>query len=445
MPKEKVIFICNECSAEYIRWQGQCNKCGGWNTIIENISIAGSADSFNRVNAKANVAEKPHNRISSGINGFDIVLGGGIMPGSLTLLAGDPGIGKSTLLLSVADNVSAKHKTLYVSGEETSYQVADRATRLGLKHLEFDIINTNSLERLKEIVETEKPDLVIIDSIQTFGSGGMMISTINKITHTSSQILSIAKTSNTAFMIVGHITKSGSLAGPKALEHLVDTVLYFTGDSNGTVRYLKSLKNRFGSTGEIIGFEMTSGGLIPVDDISKFLMAEKQDFAGSVFFALKEAQRPLILEVQALTATTGFGFAKRSSSGAEISRVNMLVAILSKRANMSKLSSYDVYVNIIGGVKVIDPGLDLAIILAIMSSYFNYIIPSDYLVLGEVGLGGEIRKCSYMSDRINEAKKYGIKNIIGPSNYKNTDQDINYQGFGQIKDILSWIKTVKGE
>ncbi len=446
MPKEKITFICSECSASYIKWQGQCSSCSGWNTIIENVSTANVIDNFNRVKASDNkISKSDQKRLATDINGLDMVLGGGIMPGSLTLLAGDPGIGKSTLLLKVIDNISAKHKALYVSGEETSYQVSDRAHRLGLKNLNFDIINTNSLDKLRELVQKELPAVVVIDSIQTFGSGGMMISTINQIVHNTAQILAIAKSSNTAFIIVGHITKSGALAGPKALEHLVDTVLFFTGDSNGTVRYLKSIKNRFGSTGEIAGFEMASSGLMAVDDISKFLMSEKQDFAGSVFFSLKEAQRPLILEVQALTSTTSFGFAKRSSSGVDLARLNMLVAILSKRGNMTKLGNLDVYVNIIGGVKVTDPGLDLAAALAIMSSYYNYIIPSNYLALGEIGLGGEIRKCSYMADRLNEAKKYGIKYIIGPSNYKNKDQDISYIGFNQIKDLVSWIKEKKGE
>ncbi len=397
-------------------------QCGQWDSLVE--SVVNSA----RV-ARKIATQKPekfqdisHNekmRITTSNSELDSVLGGGIVPGSLVLLAGDPGIGKSTLVLQTASDVAKSHKVLYASGEESASQVKLRGNRMKDLHMGFDFISTTDIDEVIALSLDGGYDLVIVDSIQTMtsqelsGSGG----TTSQITNNTNSLVRVAKKSNTAFVIIGHVTKEGNVAGPRLMEHLVDVVLYLEGERFGLIKMLRGVKNRFGATNEVGMFEMTEAGLQPVANPSEALLKERQDLPGSVIFVGLEGTRPILVEVQALVSPSVFGYPKRVSDGFDINRLGLLCAVMQKRGGIN-LSSQDVYVNIVGGIRLSEPAIDLAIILAIASAARGKVINSKTVVFGEVGLSGEVRSVNMPSLRLKEAKKLGFDRAIVPMSIK---------------------------
>ncbi len=356
------------------------------------------------------------------------------MPGSVLLLSGDPGIGKSTLVLQLAANLSKAKSVLYVSGEESSNQIKLRAERLGLAGSEFDLLTETSSDSVATTVEQGSYDLVIIDSIQTMSTDALTgaAGSVGQITASAQMLQAVAKRHHIAMVIIGHVTKEGAIAGPKILEHLVDVVLYLEGDKYGSFKALRGIKNRFGSTNEVGIFEMTEAGLTPVPNPSEALLAERQVGSGSVVFATLEGSRPLLVEVQALVSTTVFGYPKRTAVGIDLNRLNLLAAVLAKRAGLN-LSNQDIYVNIVGGLRITEPAIDLAIILSIASAFKDRPIKDGTVVFGEVGLNGEIRSVAQAQKRLVEAKKLGFKTAIGPK-YK---QGEGVVGVANIKDAIA--------
>lgn len=421
MAKTQSRYICQKCGAQFPRWMGKCEQCGEWNSLLEEIvtvsSGAGKATSTQAATSTKldDVQAEKLPRFSTGLGEVDVVLGGGIVPGAIMLLSGDPGIGKSTLVLQIAASLAQTQAVLYVSGEESTSQIKMRADRLGVTAPGLELLTETSMDRVAATIEAGSYQLVIIDSIQTMtvealsGSPG----TVGQITACTQVVQSIAKQRNIATLIIGHVTKEGSIAGPKILEHLVDVVLYLEGDRYGSFKALRGIKNRFGSTAEVGIFEMGEAGLLEVNNPSAALLAERQPGPGTVVFATLEGTRPLLVEVQALVTSTAFGYPKRTAVGFDLNRLNLLVAVMAKRANLN-LSSSDVYVNIVGGLKVSEPAADLAIILSIASALRDVAVPSDMVFFGEVGLSGEVRSVSQVSKRLNEAKKLGFKRAIGP-------------------------------
>jgi DNA repair protein RadA/Sms len=428
MPKTTTKYTCQTCGASYARWMGKCEQCGAWNSMTEEVVMA-AAKGFGRATASApagkptglasvSVAKLP--RMSTGIGEVDQVLGGGIVPGSVVLLSGDPGIGKSTLVLQLAAKLSTTKPVLYVSGEESAGQIKLRADRLGVGNTgtggHLDLLTDTSVESICATIEQGQYNLVIIDSIQTMATEALTGSpgTVGQITASAQLLQTVAKRHNVATLIIGHVTKEGNIAGPKILEHLVDVVLYLEGERYGAFKALRGIKNRFGSTSEVGIFEMAEQGLVPVANPSEALLAERQPGAGSVVLATLEGSRPLLVEVQALTAPTSFGYPKRAAAGFDLNRLNLLVAVLTKRANLP-LSSADIYVNIVGGLKVSEPAADLAIILSIASAFKDTPVPANVATFGEVGLSGEVRSVSQSARRLAEAKRLGLNKVIGPA------------------------------
>ena len=355
-------------------------------------------------------------RIASGITEFDQVLGGGIVPGSVILLSGDPGIGKSTLVLQLSANLGKSGKVLYVSGEESTAQIKLRAERLGLESDGLELLTETNIDAIAATVEAGDYGLVIIDSIQTMATESLSGSpgTVGQITASALALQPIAKRRHVAMLIIGHVTKEGNIAGPKILEHLVDVVLYLEGDKYGSFKALRGIKNRFGSTSEVGIFEMGEKGLMGVANPSELLLAERQPGAGSVVLATLEGSRPLLVEVQALVSSTAFGYPKRTAVGFDLNRLNLLVAVMAKRAGLN-LSSSDIYVNVVGGLRVFEPAADLAIILSIASAFKDTSVPRDLVAFGEVGLSGEVRSVSQVPTRLAEATRLGLTRVIGPA------------------------------
>ncbi len=393
-------------------------QCGAWDSLVESAPLTLNAKVGNVAAAKPDklseikAAKVP--RMSTTIGEVDTVLGGGIVPGSLILLAGDPGIGKSTLVLQLAGILSGqKMNVLYVSGEESASQIKLRAERITGLSENFDFVATSDLDSIISLVNKDSYDLVIVDSIQTMSSAASASAagTISQVTNGASSLMQAAKSTNTAFILIGHVTKDGNLAGPRLLEHLVDVVLYLEGDRFGMVKFLRGVKNRFGATDEVGILEMTGTGLQPVNNPSGLLLEERSLAPGSVVFAAMEGSRPLLVEVQALVSPSVFGFPKRASVGVDLNRLNMLCAVLTKRGGIN-LSASDVYVNIVGGLKITEPAIDLAIICALASAHKNVIIDSHLVVFGEVGLSGEIRTVNNTERRLREAKKLGYKSAL---------------------------------
>lgn len=418
MPKAVTQFVCQTCGATQPRWVGKCPECGAWNSLVETAPAVRSQ----RSNAHGLTPEKlkdvdvaRYPRIDSGIADLNQVLGGGLVVGSVVLLSGDPGIGKSTLVLQLAANVSAGKPVLYVSGEESTNQIKLRAERLGLAKVELDVLAETNTDAIAATIAAGKYGLVIIDSIQTMATEGLTGSagSVGQITASAQLLQNAAKTHDAAMVIIGHVTKEGSIAGPKILEHLVDVVLYLEGDRYGNFKALRGIKNRFGSTNEVGIFEMTEAGLVDVANPSAALLAERQSGPGSVVVATLEGSRPLLVEVQALVSTTVFGYPKRTAAGFDLNRLNLLAAVLNKRAGLN-LSNQDIYVNIVGGLKVAEPAIDLAIILSIASAFKNKSLKSGSVVFGEVGLSGEVRSVSNTAKRLAEARKLGFTTAIGP-------------------------------
>ncbi len=424
MAKVSTQFVCQNCGATSTRWTGKCDQCGEWNTMVESQVVSSGGVGHSRSSAGAlkteklaEVAARKLPRFTSGLAEVDQVLGGGIVPGSVMLLSGDPGIGKSTLVLQLAAHISSDKPVLYVSGEESTNQIKMRADRLGVDSVNLELLSETNADAIAATIDQNDYQLVIIDSIQTMaveiltGSPG----TVGQITASAQRLQEVAKRKHVSTLIIGHVTKEGNIAGPKILEHLVDVVLYLEGDRYGSFKALRGIKNRFGSTSEVGIFEMRESGLMPVVNPSAALLAERQEAPGSVVLATVEGTRPLLVEVQALVARTSFGYPKRTASGFDLNRLNLLVAVMTKRAGIN-LSEQDIYVNIIGGLKITEPAADLAIILAIASAFKNKPVAHNLIAFGEVGLSGEIRSVSNVAGRLAEAKKLGYRYAIGPSN-----------------------------
>ena len=427
MAKVKSKYVCQNCGYENPKWLGKCPECLQWNTFVEEIeekmtprqeSLAKQASrSTSRPVSINSIAPKREERFSTSIPELDRVLGGGVIPGSLVLVGGDPGIGKSTLLLQVSNNVAETgKKVLYISGEESENQIKMRAKRLKISSDNLYIYTENNLAAIELQIAEVEPDMVIVDSIQTMISPEINSApgTISQIKEGTSKFMKISKSKSISTFIVGHVTKEGALAGPKLLEHMVDTVLYFEGERYNTYRPLRAVKNRFGSTNELGVFEMKSDGLVELENPSKVLIAEKpNDVSGSVIVSTVEGTRSMLLELQALVAPTNFGYPRRTTTGVDNNRVALILAVLEKVIGM-QVQSQDVFVNIIGGLRINEPSMDLGIALAIASSFRNIPVDASVVVTGEIGLTGELRTVSFIEKRIMECEKLGFKKMVIP-------------------------------
>ena len=417
--KGSVKYVCQNCGAVHSSWMGRCSACNEWNTITEQLDAVSLAAPSGRKIETSVVSKitsaKETARIHAGVASVDDVLGGGFVPGSVTLLAGQPGIGKSTLLLQIAYEAAKHTKVLYISGEESVQQVSLRARRLGVSHDNLLLASSTSADDIATTIASADNQLVVVDSIQTVSAAAVSSAagSVSQITNSTQMLMQAAKKSNTALLLVGHVTKEGSIAGPKVLEHVVDVVLQLEGDRYGGFKILRSVKNRFGSTHESAIFEMKDSGLQPVDNPSAALLEERQVSDGSVVLATIEGARPLLVEVQALVGTTSYGYPKRAASGIDLNRLNLLVAMLERRTKLN-LSDKDIYINIVGGLKLTEPAADLAVCMAIASASKGMQLKDDAVVFGEVGLSGEVRRVPFADKRINEAKKLGFSGAIAP-------------------------------
>ena len=427
MAKARSNFVCQNCGTSYPKWTGKCENCGEWNTLVEQIVETKGASAVARSHSRGKIlkpqsmrsiaAEDSVRRLPTGIADLDTVLGGGILPAGVMLLAGQPGIGKSTLLMQVAAHVSEQYAVLYVSGEESASQVKLRATRLGATSSDdLQFVASTSADDIAATIRSGQYKLVIIDSIQTLSLEEIASApgTVSQITNSSNVIIRAAKASGAAVILVGHVTKEGSIAGPKVLEHLVDVVLQFEGDRYGGFKVVRAVKNRYGSTSEAAIFEMNDKGLRVVENPSAALLAERQNADGSVVLATLEGNRPILVEIQALVNSTNFGYPKRTASGFDLNRLNLLIAVLEKRTKLN-LSDKDIYVNVVGGLKLSDRAADLAVAMAIASAAAGRKLDDGLVVFGEVGLGGEIRSAQGADKRLNEAKKLGFTQAIAPA------------------------------
>ena len=420
------IFFCQSCGYESSKWMGQCPGCKEWNTFVEEVVDKKSAGTLAKQKATASEAKvlplsqiemTYDKRVSTDMKELDRVLGGGIVQGSMVLVGGDPGIGKSTLLLQVCRNLSEHNiKVLYISGEESLQQIKIRAERIGNFGDSLKLLCETNLDTIKAVIDREKPQIVVIDSIQTMFNEEVSSApgSVSQVRESTGVLMQIAKGMGISIFIVGHVTKEGVVAGPRVLEHMVDTVLYFEGDRHASYRILRGVKNRFGSTNEIGVFEMRQNGLVEVENPSEFMLNGKPENAsGSVVACSMEGTRPILIEIQALVCSSNFGMPRRTAAGTDYNRVNLLMAVLEKRVGIH-LSNYDAYVNIAGGIKMNEPAVDLGIVMAIVSSYKNQPIDEKTIVFGEVGLSGEVRAVNMPEQRVAEAKKLGFTTCIMP-------------------------------
>ena len=429
--KAKSQFVCQQCGAVYVKWVGQCNNCSAWNSLVEQVveNSSGASGSKSAI-AKGRASGKKLDfvklssvvpsdakaRLLTDFKDLNMVLGGGILLGSVSLLAGQPGIGKSTILMQICAEVAKEHNVLYVSGEESAGQVKLRALRLGTDSGKLSFAASTSGNDIAKTIETGEFELVIVDSIQTLAMDEISSApgTVSQVTNCGNLIIRAAKATDTAVIIVGHVTKDGTLAGPKVLEHLVDVVLNFEGDRYGGFKTLRAVKNRFGSTNEVAIFEMGAEGLSEVENPSAALLAERTNTDGSVILATLNGNRPILVEIQALCNKSNYGYPKRTASGFDLNRLNLLIAVLERRTKL-RLSDRDIFVNVVGGMKLSDSAADLAVCMAIASAVAGRKLGEEYVVFGEVGLGGEIRSAFRADQRIAEAKKLGFKHAIGPA------------------------------
>jgi len=425
--KEKTIYKCSDCEYQTPKWIGKCPNCNAWSSFKEEIiNTFKKGASSKKIQAKSTsplIERKTnHQRIQTGIVEFDRVMGSGIVPGSLTLLSGEPGIGKSTLTLQIANNIAKNRKVLLISGEESIDQIAQRASRLKLKEKNLEAINEHNLETILETIKVSNTDFAIIDSIQVISSLDIpsQAGSVSQVRYCTEQIMELAKRKNIPIIIIGHVTKDGNLAGPRVLEHLVDTVIHLEGDRFQQFRILKSAKNRFGSCNEVGIFEMKEEGMVEVKNPSEqFLEGRKENAIGSAITVAMEGTRPFLVEVQALVSTSPFGYPKRTSNGFDLNRLQILIAVLEKHGKLN-LQNQDVFVNVVGGIKLNEPASDLAVLMAIASSLLKKPINQESAIFGEVGLSGELRKVSHSDKREKEAKKLGFEKIISP----NMEKDI---------------------
>lgn len=420
---KKTMFFCQNCGHEESKWLGQCPMCKEWNTFVEEKVTTGNGVSIGRISKEvevvplSSVKTDSEERMHTHIEELDRVLGGGIVPGSLLLVGGDPGIGKSTLLLQVCQRLAKDyHSVLYISGEESLKQIKLRAVRMGEFTDDLTLLCETNLSTIRNVIEQRRPEIVIIDSIQTMYSEEVSSApgSVSQVRESTNVFMQLAKGLNISIFIVGHVTKEGTVAGPRVLEHMVDTVLYFEGDRHASYRILRGVKNRFGSTNEIGVFEMQQSGLVEVKNPSEFMLNGKPENAsGSIVACSMEGTRPILIEIQALVCQSNFGLPRRTAVGIDYNRVNLLMAVLEKRIGLP-LSNYDAYVNIAGGIKMNEPAIDLGLVMAIVSSYKNKPIPEEMIVFGEVGLSGEVRAVTMPEQRVAEAKKLGFRTCVIP-------------------------------
>ena len=457
MAKAKTtVFFCQNCGYESAKWQGQCPACHEWNTFTEEpvVKVSGSA-AVKKAAAEikpvrlSEVHTDEKQRISSGMEELDRVLGGGIVAGSLMLVGGDPGIGKSTLLLQVCHNLTRDgHKVLYVSGEESAQQIKLRAQRIGDFKDDLMLLCETNLELVRSVIENTKPEIVVIDSIQTMYHETVSAApgSVSQVREATNVLMQIAKGMGISIFLVGHVTKEGVVAGPRVLEHMVDTVLYFEGDRYASYRILRGVKNRFGSTNEIGVFEMRQSGLREVSNPSEYMLEGKPENAsGSIVACSMEGSRPILIEIQALVCHTNLPMPRRTTAGTDFNRVNLLLAVLEKRAGM-QMSSCDVYVNIAGGIRMTEPAIDLGLILALVSSYKDIAIDEKTIAFGEVGLSGEIRSVNMAQQRVQEAKKLGFETVLMPrvsmKALQKTD-GIRIVGLETVRDAVQYLMRMR--
>lgn len=421
---KKTVFFCQNCGHEETKWLGQCPMCKEWNTFVEEKVIASSVsasvktdrDIEKKIVALSQVNTDEQKRFQTGMKELDRVLGGGIVSGSLVLVGGDPGIGKSTLLLQVCQKLAKERQVLYISGEESQAQIKLRANRMGNFSDNMKLFCETNLGTIRDVIEKKQPEFVVIDSIQTMYSEEVASApgSVSQVRESTNVFMQLAKGLGITIFIVGHVTKEGTVAGPRVLEHMVDTVLYFEGDRHASYRILRGVKNRFGSTNEIGVFEMRQNGLVEVENPSEYMLSGKPENAsGSVVACSIEGTRPLLIEIQALVCDTNFGMPRRTATGTDYNRVNLLMAVLEKRIGLH-LANCDAYVNIAGGIRMNEPAIDLGIVMAIVSSYKNRPVDERMIVFGEVGLSGEVRAVNMPEQRVAEAKKLGFETCVVP-------------------------------
>ncbi|WP_026520451.1 DNA repair protein RadA [Butyrivibrio sp. FCS006] len=453
--KIKSVFFCQSCGYESSKWMGQCPGCKEWNTFVEETvkpaakpakgisASTGSSGAYEAPKALSDIEMNDEERYDTHIGELNRVLGGGLVKGSLILVGGDPGIGKSTILLQVAGNISSDDKdVLYISGEESLRQIKLRANRIGEFSDKLKFMCETNLGNIEEAITRAKPKVVIIDSIQTMYNEAVSSApgSVSQVRESTSVLLRIAKSMNISIFIVGHVTKEGLVAGPRVLEHMVDTVLYFEGDRHASYRILRAVKNRFGSTNEIGVFEMQEKGLVEVTNPSEFMLdGRPENASGSIVTCSVEGTRPILIEIQALVCRSNFGFPKRQANGTDYNRVNLLMAVLEKRVGL-QMGESDAYVNLAGGMRIAEPSLDLGICLALISSFKNKPINGDVIAFGEVGLSGEVRSVNMAEARVSEARKLGFKTCIVPraleSKLKSTFKDVEIIGVSSISDAM---------
>lgn len=447
MSKQKTVFYCTECGNEQSKWTGQCPACKAWNSLVEEPKREENKATKSTIMKPRSVAKKLHqitadesDRIDTGISEFNRVLGGGIVEGSVVLIGGDPGIGKSTLLLQMCENINKE--ILYITGEESESQIKLRANRLGVNSENLSILAENSLDDIEAAVETANPEIIIVDSIQTVYRRDMASApgSVSQVREATASFTTIAKTSNIAVFIIGHVTKEGTLAGPRVLEHLVDTVLYFEGDRYESYRILRAVKNRFGSTNEIGVFEMRNDGFEEVLNPSGIFVNVDEDDQGCCISCILEGTRPLVVETQALVSTTNFGNPRRMAAGFDNNRLILLLAVLEKKCGL-KLGNQDVYLNVVSGLRIEDRASDLAICMAITSSYLNKELFESTAFIGEVSLTGEIRPVSSIDKRVSECMKMGFKNVIIPPTNVPLPSGINVIKERYLTNIIKKLKN----
>ncbi|MDD4556124.1 MAG: DNA repair protein RadA [Alphaproteobacteria bacterium] len=452
--KSTTEFVCQNCGATYMKWQGKCDSCGEWNTIVEEKQ---GGEGFSNLNTKSkgkmidfvslSGSSEALSRTHTNIKELDRVLGGGLVSGSAVLVGGDPGIGKSTLLLQLTAsiaNLPNNPQCYYISGEEAIDQVRLRAKRLGLENSPVHLASATDVKDIIATLEKSDASVVIIDSIQTMYLDGVESTpgSVSQVRACSYELIKLAKKKNFALFLVGHVTKQGSIAGPRVLEHMVDTVLYFEGERGHQFRILRAVKNRYGATDEIGVFEMQDQGLVEVENPSALFLAERQgNISGSCVFAGIEGSRPVLVEIQALVSPTSYSSPKRAVVGWDSNRLSMVLAVLEARCGLS-LSSQDIYLNIAGGLKISEPAADLSVAMAIISSMTNKPLPPDMVIFGEIGLSGEIRAVNQPNLRLKEARKLGFNNAIMPASLKkdkkNTNYDISIHEIGNVQKLVNW-------
>ena len=451
MAKVKSIWVCSHCGHESSGWLGKCPSCNSWNTFYEEKDVDKKGVKLRKTDTKdieyislKDASNANHNRLKSGFEELDRVLGGGFVEGSLMLLGGEPGIGKSTLILQICDKFSSDENILYVSGEESAEQIKGRADRLKVKNENIIFLGETDIENIETAIEQKKPSLVVLDSIQTIYSDEISSApgSVSQVREITSRIMRVCKAKKITTILIGHVTKDGNIAGPRVLEHMVDTVLYLEGERYFSYRILRTVKNRFGSTNEIGMFEMQEVGLVEVENPSMILVQDRSEGTmGTIIVPSLEGTRSILIEIQALTTRTLFGMPKRTATGIDYNRLNLLIAVLEKYTGMP-LSSQDVYLNIVGGIKINEPAIDLGVIVAVASSFKNFEIPVSTMVIGEVGLTGELRNVNMIEKRLKEAEKMGCKKAIIPLSNVNKIKEKFKMEIKGVKNIYQAIKEI---